>query len=200
MNTFLYGFSLGFSLILAIGAQNAFVLKQGLKREQVFLVCLICALSDALLILIGVGGFQFLILAYPGVVDVARYGGALFLWVYGLLSFRKAWQSKQGLLPSDIPSQSKIRTALICLAFTWLNPHVYLDTVMLLGSISTQFADEIEYFTLGATSASFLFFFALGYGARLLRPVFAQSKSWLILDIVIGLTMWSIAAKLVFAP
>lgn len=198
MNTFIYGFSLGVSLILAIGAQNAFVLKQGLKGEHVFLVSLICALSDALLILIGVSGFHLLVARFPELVTIARYGGAIFLFVYGLLSFRTAWQSKHTLVPSEIKSSSWLSTMITCLAFTWLNPHVYLDTVVLLGSVSSQFTDEIEYFTAGATSASFVFFFSLGYGARLLRPIFARASSWKILEILIGLIMWTIAAKLVF--
>jgi L-lysine exporter family protein LysE/ArgO len=198
MNTFIYGFSLGLSLILAIGAQNAFVLKQGLKGEHVFLVSLICALSDALLILIGVSGFHLLVARFPELVTIARYGGAIFLFVYGLLSFRTAWHSKHALVPSEIKSSSWLNTMLTCLAFTWLNPHVYLDTVVLLGSVSSQFTDEIEYFAAGATSASFIFFFGLGYGAGLLRPIFARARSWQILEILIGLVMWAIAVKLVF--
>jgi L-lysine exporter family protein LysE/ArgO len=200
MNTFIYGFSLGFSLILAIGAQNAFVLKQGLKGEHVFMVCLICALSDAILILIGVSGFHLLVSSFPGLITIARYGGAIFLLVYGFLSFRKAWQSKYALTPSDIASGSWVSAALTCLAFTWLNPHVYLDTVVLLGSVSSQFSDDIEYFALGATSSSFAFFFSLGYGAGFLRPIFALARSWQILEIIIGIIMWAIAAKLVFMP
>ena len=131
MNTFVYGFSLGFSLIFAIGAQNAFVLKQGLKGEHVFMVSLICALSDAILILIGVSGFHLLVSGYPGLVTIARYGGVIFLVVYGLLSFRKAWKSRHALMPGEIASGGRGNAALICLAFTWLNPHVYLDTVVL---------------------------------------------------------------------
>ena len=196
MNALLFGFSLGFSLILAIGAQNAFVLKQGLKDEHVFLVCLICALSDALLILIGVSGFHLLVAAYPEVVAFARYGGALFLFGYGLLSFYRALRVQQGLEPSAIRSSSAWQSALTCLAFTWLNPHVYLDTVVLLGSVSTQFRDSIYWFTSGAMTASFVFFFALGYGARLLRPLFADARSWRVLDFLIGIIMWAIALRL----
>lgn len=198
MNTFVYGFSLGFSLILAIGAQNAFVLKQGLKGEHVFWVCLICAFSDALLILIGVSGFHILVSKLPGLVPLARYGGALFLFGYGLLSFRKAWLSRHSLQPSEIQSSNLWKSILTALAFTWLNPHVYLDTVVLLGSVSSQFRGEIEYFAAGATSASFVFFFSLGYGARFLRPVFARARSWQVLEILIGIVMWAIAARLVF--
>ena len=196
MHALFYGFSLGFSLILAIGAQNAFVLKQGLRDEHVFLVCLICALSDAALILIGVSGFHILVASFPGVVAIARYGGALFLFVYGLISFYRALRVQQGLQPSDIPRSSAWQAALTCLAFTWLNPHVYLDTVVLLGSISIQFGDNTPWFATGAVAASFVFFFALGYGARLLRPLFADPRAWRILDFLIGVVMWSIALRL----
>jgi len=198
MHALFFGFSLGFSLILAIGAQNAFVLKQGLKGEYVLLVCLICALSDALLILLGVSGFHLLVSVYPAVVTVARVGGALFLTVYGIISFYHAFKLELSLQPSDIKSTSWLQVALTCLAFTWLNPHVYLDTVVLLGSVSTQFAENIIYFTSGAMAASFVFFFALGYGARLLRPLFAKARAWRVLDFLIGCIMWGIALRLVF--
>lgn len=198
MSTFVYGFTLGFSLILAIGAQNAYVLKQGLKGEHVFLVSLICSLSDAILILIGISGFHLLVTSYPELVTFARYGGAIFLFVYGLLSFRTALQSENALIPYEINNGSWLNSALTCLAFTWLNPHVYLDTVVLLGSVSSQFANEIEYFAAGATSASLVFFFSLCYGARFLRPIFAHPRSWKILEVLIGIVMWAIAAKLVF--
>jgi L-lysine exporter family protein LysE/ArgO len=198
MQALLFGFSLGFSLILAIGAQNAFVLKQGLKNEHVLLVCLICALSDALLILIGVSGFHLLIGSFPALVEVARFGGAAFLLVYGLISFYNASRVQQGLQPSELRSNSAWQSALTCLAFTWLNPHVYLDTVVLLGSVSTQFGAQVTWFASGAMAASFVFFFALGFGARLLRPLFAEARAWRILDFLIGCIMWAIALRLVF--
>ena len=197
MDALLFGFSLGFSLILAIGAQNAFVLKQGLKGEHVFLVCLICAASDAILILIGVSGFHVLVASFPSLVTIARFGGAAFLLVYGLLSFYNAIRLDQGLLPSEIRSSSAWQSALTCLAFTWLNPHVYLDTVVLLGSVSTQFGADVTWFAGGAMLASFVFFFGLGYGARLLRPVFATARAWRVLDFLIGCIMWGIALRLV---
>ena len=198
MHAFIFGFSLGFSLILAIGAQNAYVLKQGLKGEHVFLVCLICALSDAILILIGVSGFHLLISAYPAIATIARVGGVVFLTAYGIISFYHAFKAGQSLQPSDIKSNSWLQAALTCLAFTWLNPHVYLDTVVLLGSVSAQFGEGTDYFASGAVTASFVFFFALGYGARLLRPLFARPLAWRVLDFLVGCVMWGIALRLVF--
>ena len=196
LDALLFGFSLGFSLILAIGAQNAFVLRQGLRDEHLLLVCSICAFSDALLILAGVSGFHLLVATFPSVTEVARYGGALFLLAYGLLSFYRAARVDKGLEPSELRSNSAWQAALTCLAFTWLNPHVYLDTVVLLGSVSTQFGDQVTWFAGGAVAASFVFFFALGYGARLLRPLFARPSAWRVLDLLIGCVMWGIALRL----
>ncbi len=195
ISVFLYGMSMGFSLILAIGAQNAFVLKQGLKRQFVFSVCLICALSDALLIAAGVFGFGKFISQYPQIVTIAKYAGALFLFAYGARNFVSALKPNTGLIAKGEDVSSFAKVVGLCLAFTWLNPHVYLDTVIFLGSISTQFHDKTA-FALGAMSASFLFFFGLGYGARLLEPLFARPKSWQVLDVIIGMVMWAIAIKL----
>lgn len=197
MNSFIAGLSLGFSLILAIGSQNAFVLRQGLKREYVFVVCIICSISDALLILLGVSGFSLIIAKAPWVEPAARYGGALFLLIYGAKRFWSAYTLTYGLLPSKEKSTSLAIIVATCLAFTWLNPHVYLDTVVLLGSISTQYIGQKTAFALGASLASFIFFFTLGYGARVLTPFFEKPRSWKILDILIGCIMWSIAFSLV---
>lgn len=198
MPSFLSGFSLGLSLILAIGAQNAFVLKHGLKKQHVFLVCFICATSDALLITAGVSGFGAIIKAYPSIELFARYGGAVFLTIYALRSFISAMRSQHSLSPSDEVPSSISATIFTCLAFTWLNPHVYLDTVVLLGSISTQYEATKLHFGAGAVLASFTFFFALGYGARVLIPIFRKPSAWKVLDFIIGLVMLSIAATLVF--
>ena len=192
----LSGFLLGLSMIVAIGAQNAFVLRQGLRREHVFAICLACALSDAVLIAAGIGGFGVVGVAVPWIEPVMRYGGALFLAAYGLRSFRAAFVSQGGLSPSAADGQGLLRTLATCLAFTWLNPHVYLDTVVLLGSISTQYGGGKAAFGVGAGTASFLFFFSLGYGARLLRPVFAKPGAWRVLDVLIGMTMCGLALKL----
>ncbi len=193
--TFMAGFTLSFSLILAIGAQNAFVLKQGLRGEHVFWVVLLCACSDAILIILGIVGINAIIQSLPWLEPVMRYGGALFLLAYGAHSFWAAFKTNEGLNPADQPPQSLKKVLLICMAFTWLNPHVYLDTLGLIGSISTQYPDKLA-FGLGAISASFVFFFSLGYGARSLRPVLAKPSAWRILDGIIGVVMWSIAISL----
>ncbi|MDK3074921.1 LysE/ArgO family amino acid transporter [Sedimentitalea sp. JM2-8] len=195
-SSFLPGFFLGLSLILAIGAQNAFVLRQGLRREHVFWVSLTCALSDAVLIGAGVAGFGALAARQPGFELAMRFGGAAFLFGYGLLSFRRAWRGGSAL-QAAATAGSRLSTALLTvLAFTWLNPHVYLDTVVLIGSVSAQYDDRLG-FALGAMTASFVFFFGLGYGARLLAPLFARPRAWQILDALIGAVMWMIAVKLV---
>lgn len=194
MQAAIAGFALGFSLILAIGAQNAFVLRQGLRREHVFAVCLTCALSDALLIAAGVAGFGALAQAVPGLERVMRYGGAAFLIWYGLRNLMAAWRG--GEVMETAKGTGSLRAALLtCLALTWLNPHVYLDTVVLLGSISAQYEARLA-FALGAMSASFVFFFGLGYGARVLDPLFHKPGAWRVLDLIVGLTMWAIALKL----
>ncbi|WP_114946984.1 LysE/ArgO family amino acid transporter [Microvirga calopogonii] len=191
----LAGFLLGLSLILPIGAQNAFVLRVGLRGEHVFAVCLTCALSDAALILAGVSGFAQVSARVPWVETVLLYGGAAFLLVYGARSFMAAFGTAS-LRPSEATPESLGRVVLACLAFTWLNPHVYLDTVVLIGSISTQFNQGKGSFAAGAMLASFTFFFSLGFGARLLKPFFARPVTWRILDVAIGLIMWVTAARL----
>ena len=195
MNAFLPGFALSLTLILAIGAQNAFVLRQGLRKSHVFWVCLACAVSDALLIAAGVAGFGALGQALPWFEPVMRYGGAAFLIWYGARNAMSAWRGGAALEAEGINTQTLRGTILTLLALTWLNPHVYLDTVVLLGSISAQYDNRLA-FGAGAVSASFVFFFGLGYGARLLSPLFARPRSWQILDGLIAVTMWAIAAKL----
>jgi L-lysine exporter family protein LysE/ArgO len=193
----LSGFLLGLSLIVAIGAQNAFVLRQGLRREHVFAVCAVCAISDAILIAAGVAGFGALVKTLPWLAPVMRFGGAAFLFAYALRSLWSAWRPHAGLDPARDEPRALSVTLMTCLAFTWLNPHVYLDTVVLLGSVSTRYGDHRIAFALGAMTASCLFFFSLGYGARLLRPLFANPKAWRFLDAGIGITMAALAAKLV---
>lgn len=190
------GFALGFSLILAIGAQNAFVLRQGLRREHIFALCLTCAVSDAILIAAGVAGFGALAQAAPWFETVMRYGGAVFLICYALRSFYSAWQGGAAMEVEGGQRASLRATLLTVLAFTWLNPHVYLDTVVLIGSISAQYDDRLS-FAIGAMVSSFVFFFSLGYGASILTPVFARPRAWQVLDVVIGVVMLGIALKLV---
>ena len=196
ISTFLPGFALGFSLILGIGAQNAFVLRQGLRGEHLFWVCLVCAVSDALLISAGVFGFGSLARAFPLIEPVMRYGGAAFLGVYGALALRAAWRGSSAMM-ADAPTRAGRATTLgTALALTWLNPHVYLDTVVLIGAVSAQY-DARGMFAAGAITASFVFFFSLGYGARLIAPVFQRPRAWRVLDGAVGLTMWAIAGKLI---
>ena len=193
---FFTGFATSAALIIAIGAQNAFVLRQGIKREHVLAVVLVCALSDALLITLGVAGLGALVQRHPTLLAVARYGGAAFLIAYGLLAARRAFGS--ATLHAAAGAPMSLRTAITtCLAFTYLNPHCWLDTVVLLGSISAQQpAGSRTAFGAGATAASFVWFFALGYGARGLRGVFERPVAWKMLDATIALVMWGIAASL----
>ncbi len=192
--SFLPGFGLGLGLIAAIGAQNAFVLRQGLRGEHVLPVVLVCALSDALLISVGVAGFGTL--GQGGWLGTALlWGGVAFLLAYGARSFRAAWQGGARLDPASGATQRLLPVVLTCLALTWLNPHVYLDTVVLLGSIAAQ--DRAPWiFGAGAMTASMVFFTTLGFGARALRPVFARPASWRWLDLGVGVVMWGLAARL----
>lgn len=170
------------------------MLRQGLRGEHVALVCLTCALSDALLISAGVAGFGALVALAPWIDPVFRYGGIAFLLVYGLRALYAAWRFDGQALHAAERAAPSWRVALLtCLAFTWLNPHVYLDTVVLLGSVSSRFDGQRVPFAAGAVAASFVFFFALGYGARLLQPVFARPTAWRALDVLIGVVMLALA-------
>ena len=195
MATYIAGFFLGLSLIVAIGAQNAFVLRQGILRSHVFAVCLFCAASDALLILAGVAGSGAIVERFPAFETVMRIFGAVFLIWYGWRSARSAWAGGAALTASDAGEQSLVKVLATLAAFTWLNPHVYLDTVVLLGSISAQY-DDPWVFGFGGVTGSFVFFFSLGYGARLLEPVFRKPRAWQILDAGIAAVMWLLALSL----
>lgn len=190
------GFLVSISLIAAIGAQNAFVLRQGLRREYVGLVVAICALSDAVLIAAGVAGFGAASAALPWLGTVMRLGGAAFLIVYGALRLRSALRGGQVLDAAAGGAVSRGRVVLTCLALTWANPHVYLDTLALLGAVSAQYAPQGLAFGIGAVLASAGFFTALGYGARLLRPLFQRPIAWVWLDLLIAGVMWMLAAGL----
>ncbi|WP_315073886.1 LysE/ArgO family amino acid transporter [uncultured Microbacterium sp.] len=214
MLTVLAGLGLGLSLIVAIGAQNVFVLRQGIRREHVLAVVAICALSDAALIAAGVAGLGFVISAAPWLVVVARWAGALFLLTYGILAARRAWRGGEELVvetsdssPSASLASSGVTATLTrtrltpviltTLALTWLNPHVYLDTVLMLGSIAATHGDERWLFAGGAIAASILWFTALGFGARYLGRWLRTPRSWRILDAVIAVIMIAIAISLV---
>jgi L-lysine exporter family protein LysE/ArgO len=190
----LVGFATGLTLIVAIGAQNAFVLRQGIRREHVLPVVLVCALADAVLISAGVAGLGVLVTRHPVVTEVIRYGGSAFLIAYGLVAVRRAFRPS-AMVASDQASGTLSAALLTCLGFTFLNPHVYLDTVVLLGSIANQYDGPWE-FAVGAVAASFTWFFALGYGAKRLSGFFARPRSWQILDGLIAAVMFALAARL----
>ncbi len=190
------GFMVGLSLILAIGAQNAFLLRQGLRREHVGWVVAIFALSDALLFGIGVTGFGAVAERIPVLAEVMRLGGAAFLFAYGALRFRAALRGGDALVPSAGESVPLRQVVVTCLLLTWANPHVYLDTLVLVGSLSAQYAPFGLAFGAGAAAASAVFFGTLGFGARLLAPVFARPVAWVWLEVLVGVTMWTIAAAL----
>jgi L-lysine exporter family protein LysE/ArgO len=195
----LHGYLTALSLILAIGAQNAFVLRQGLRREHVGPVVAVCALSDAVLIGAGVAGFGAVSGAVPWLGEAMRWAGVAFLLVYGGLRFRAAARGGEALMPA-VGKAASLRSVLAtCLVLTWANPHVYLDTVVLIGSISAQYAPHGLVFGVAAACASLSFFTALGYGARLLAPVFARPQAWVWLELGVGVVMWAIAAGLAFS-
>lgn len=222
MLSVLAGLGLGLSLIVAIGAQNVFVLRQGIRREHVLAVVVICAVSDAVLIIAGVAGLGFVISAAPWLVVVARWAGALFLLTYGLLAARRAWRGGDGALDvektdaADVTDPAALTSSgtssggtatatrtrltpvvLTVLALTWLNPHVYLDTVLMLGSIAATHGEERWLFAAGAVTASILWFTALGFGARYLGRWLRTPLSWRILDAAIAVVMITIAVSLV---
>lgn len=240
MLTVLSGLGLGLSLIVAIGAQNVFVLRQGIRREHVLAVVVVCALSDAVLIVAGVAGLGFLIATAPWLVVVARWAGALFLLGYGLLAARRAWRgdasglevddrgavapgvggmpapsaatapaatsdggatagvATAGVATTTRPSRTRLAPVLLTvLALTWLNPHVYLDTVLMLGSIAATHGEQRWLFAGGAVLASILWFTALGFGARYLGRWLRTPRSWRILDAVIAVVMIALAVSLV---
>jgi L-lysine exporter family protein LysE/ArgO len=234
LSSVIAGLGLGFSLIIAIGAQNLFVLRQGLRREHVLVVATICAVSDAALIALGVSGIGLVLQAVPWLVDVVRWAGAAFLVVYGLLAARRAWRPTGDVLggPDDpdaahdgvggrdaeprpgaaapasvatrvrpartTPTGARVLPVVFtCLALTWLNPHVYLDTVFLLGTVANTHGDQRWLFAAGAMAASFLWFFGLAFGARLLGRWLSTPRAWRILDAVIAVVMIALGVSLV---
>ena len=215
----LTGLAFGLSLIIAIGAQNAYVLRQGVRREHVFVIALICALSDAVLIFAGVSGIGFIVDSVPWLITVVRWVGVAFLVGYALLALRRAFRPADTGLVADeeadpsspdalaqsgsgIAVQTSRRSitvaVLTTLAITWLNPHVYLDTLFLLGSVAQTQGDDRWLFGVGAVLGSFLWFFALAYGARYLGRWLSTPRAWRILDGTIAVVMLAIAANLAF--
>lgn len=192
----LAGAGFGLSLIIAIGAQNAFVLRQGLRGEHVLAVVLICAISDILLIAAGIAGIGSLLDHAPWLVDVMRIGGAAFLLAYAVIAARKA--IRPGAIdPETSGAPSPLwPTVTTAVALTWLNPHVYLDTILLLGSVASTHGDDRWWFGVGAATGSIIWFSSLGFGARLLRPLFSKPAAWRILDALIAIVMAAIAASL----
>lgn len=197
LKTALTGFSIGGGLIVAIGAQNAFVLREGLKRRHVALVVSICAISDIFLILIGIAGVGVFVEEYPGALGVLRMAGAGFLAVYGMMAAWRSIRGKSQLIASSAVESSAIHVAMTCLAFTFLNPHVYLDTLVLLGGFAAQYQSQEKWvFAAGACIASIVWFASLGFGARLLQTFFQKPLAWRILDAGIAILMIALSIKL----
>ncbi len=215
----LAGIGLGLSLIVAIGAQNLFVLRQGIRREHVFIVAAICAVSDAVLIVLGVSGVGLVLAAVPWLIDVVRWAGAAFLVAYGLLAARRAWRpSGQALAIAETEDAASVPAAgrpdrrtdhhrdlaqrtrlapvvLTCLALTWLNPHVYLDTVFLLGTVANTHGEDRWLFAAGAMIASIAWFFGLAFGARFLGRWLSTPRAWRILDGIIAVVMIALGVE-----
>jgi L-lysine exporter family protein LysE/ArgO len=197
-SAFLTGFFLGLSLIIAIGAQNAFVLRQGILRQHVFYIALFCAISDSILISIGITGISYFLNDLINEISNLIYGfSALWLFFYGVLRVRAALRSDIAIIGNNSETTSLKNAIVVLAAFTFLNPHVYLDTMILIGSISQQFIEINRFlFGFGACLASFVWFFSIAYGAKFFTPVMQKSSQWRILDILIALIMFIIAFKL----
>jgi L-lysine exporter family protein LysE/ArgO len=201
-SAYLAGLGTGASLIIAIGAQNAFVLRQGVQRRHVGTVVAICVMADVALILLGTAGVGLVVQGHPDLLRIILYAGTAFLCAYGLLAARRAWLGESGLQPAGSEAASgRQRAVLTCLGFTLLNPHVYLDTVILLGSLSTHYAGQGHWiFAAGAASASLLWFITLGYGARTLLPFFRSPRAWRVFDVLVALLMFALAVLLLMRP
>lgn len=194
----LVGFLASLALIAVIGAQNALVLRQGIRREHVLAVAAVCTVSDVVLIAAGIAGFGAVIGAHPGAVDVARFGGAAFLIGYGVLAARRVVRTS-ALTPFEEGPARLFEVLVTCLALTWLNPHVYLDTVVVLGALANEHRDGRWLFGVGAVTASAVWFFSLGLGARKLARWFATPTTWRVLDGVIAVAMVGLGLSLALA-
>ena len=195
---FLTGFLLGISLILVIGAQNAFVLRQGILRQHIFYVVLFCSISDALLICIGITGISFFFNNFISEYSSLLFGlASIWLIIYGFVRLKSAFKSNLILTVDKLEPKSLLQTLSVLSVLTFANPHVYLDTVVLIGSVSQQFTSNLKIaFAIGASLSSFIFFFSLGYGAKIFAPLMQKPISWKILDLLIAVTMFTIAFKL----
>ena len=200
VSAFFTGFFLGLSLIVAIGAQNAFVLRQGILRQHVFYIALFCSISDALLIIIGIFGISYFFNDFVHEYSRIIFGfTALWLCIYGFIRLYSAFKGNSRIFESNIKSSSLINAISITAIFTFANPHVYIDTMILIGSISQQFLElNRVYFAIGACSASFVWFFGIAYGAKLLTPMMQKPSHWRILDSLIALIMFVIAINLAY--
>ena len=198
LSAFLTGFFLGLSLIVAIGAQNAFVIRSGILRNHIFYIALFCAISDSLLIIIGIAGISFFLKDFMNEFSNIIFGfSALWLFSYGLLRIRSALINNYITVDNNSKSSSLLKAISIVAVFTFVNPHVYLDTMILIGSISQQFLDTNRiYFAIGACTASFIWFFSIAYGAKLLTPIMQKPAHWRNLDLLIALIMFVIAFNL----
>ena len=197
-SAFITGFFLGLSLIVAIGAQNAFVLRQGILRQHVFYIALFCSISDALLIILGVAGISYFLNDFINEYSKIIFGlAALWLLFYGLLRLNSVFKANSKIISSNIKTSSLLNSLSIAAIFTFANPHVYLDTMILIGSIAQQFTDLSRvYFAFGACIASFIWFFGIAYGAKLLTPIMQTPRHWRILDAFIASIMFIIAFNL----
>lgn len=201
LSAFFTGFILGFSLILAIGAQNSFVLRQGLIGRHVFAVALFCSLADALLIFIGVVGISIFLNNYINLISDWLFAvAAIWLACYGLLRLKDAIKGNSALVIESVSTNGLNSTLSFLVVITFANPHVYLDTVVLIGSVSQQFPGNIKFaFAIGAALASFVFFFSLAYGAKFLSPIMQRPLAWRILDGFIAFVMFSLAIKISYS-
>jgi L-lysine exporter family protein LysE/ArgO len=196
-NALLKGFSTSASLIVAIGTQNVFVMQQGLMQQHLLLTAFVCGTIDAVLILLGCFGFGTLLSAYPSLLSVVHLLAVIFLIVYGAIAAKSAIKSQAALSSTDSRPHSRGKTVAMLLSLSLLNPHVYLDTVILLGGVASQQPDsEQHYFIAGAIAASFAWFFSLVYGSSRLAPLLQHKLTWRILDALIAITMWVMATSL----
>ena len=192
---FLTGVVTGFALIIAVGAQNAFLLRQGIRGEHVLPVILVCLVSDVLAITVGVAGFGIVLERWPAVLPIAQIGGGLYLLAFGAQSAMRAWRPT-GLSADSGSTMTVRRAVLLTLALTWLNPHFYLDAILMLGTVANSFGGDRWWFCAGALAASAVWFPTLGFGASALRGVFARPSAWRVLDSGIAVVMGALGIGL----